>query len=402
MKSFLKTVAYLIFIFLSILFIYYGNRYVCHNQYNKGINYEREEELNYLVFAEVKTIDKIIKDTSDPSSQKIYFKAEIFGDKNYNNNLVIGTQILDDTDKNVAQVSPGDKVVLLPMDDDLIFQYYYRFDKIVILGVVFAALVIVLGGIKGIKTILALAMTCLSIFFVFIPAIGRGYNIYFSSCIICLYIIITTFIIVYGYNRKSMVAAISCLTGVVFSVIITFLMDSWMKLTGYINDETYMLGNIFGIKDLDVKAIIFSMITIGAMGAIMDVSMSITTSLYEIKSSKTNATAMSLLKSGISIGRDIMGTMTNTLILAYIGSSLIVVLIYAGSNYSLLSLVNKEELIFEFLQSLVGSLSILLTIPITAVISSVFFTDVNKYPEGRSKLRKLPAGSARSEKIQHY
>ncbi|MDF2987029.1 MAG: hypothetical protein K0R50_2539 [Eubacterium sp.] len=397
MKSLLKTVFYLIFIFLSILFIFYGNRYICHSQYNKGVIYEREEELNYLVFAEVMTIDKIIRDTSDPSSKKIQFKAKIFGDKNNNERLIIGTQIMDSTDKNVVQVSSGDKVVLLPMDEELIFQYYYRFDKIIILGVIFAALVILLGGIKGIKTIISLAMTCLSIFFVFIPAIGRGYNIYFSSCIICLYIIITTFIIVYGYNRKSLVAAASCLTGVVFSVIFTYVMDSWMKLTGYINDETYMLGNIYGIEDLDVKAIIFSMITIGAMGAIMDVSMSITSSLHEIKLSNVNITSLSLLKSGISIGRDIMGTMTNTLILAYIGSSLIVVLIYAGSNYSLLSLLNKEELIFEFLQSLIGSLSLLLTIPITAVISSIFFTD--KHPE-ETKLKRLPAGSNRFTKFQ--
>ncbi|WP_242656481.1 YibE/F family protein [Ruminiclostridium hungatei] len=342
--------------------------------------------MNYLVFAEVISIDEITEETEDASNilnKCIYFKAETFGDKTQSNNntLINAKQIINSTDKNIVQVSPGDKVVLLPMDDEFLFQYYYRFDKIVILGIIFAGFIILLGGIKGIKTIISLAATCLSIFFVFIPSIGRGYNIYFSSCIICLYIIVTTFAIIYGYNRKSAAAAFSCLTGAAISVTVTFLMDKWMLLTGYINDETYMLGNIFGIDNLDVKAIIFSMITIGALGAIMDVSMSIASSLYEIKLNNISTTPGALLKSGFSIGKDMMGTMTNTLILAYIGSSLIVVLIYAGSDYSLLSLLNKEELIFEFLQSLIGSLSLLLTIPITTVICSVSFRDKN--PKGR-------------------
>ncbi|OPX44298.1 YibE/F-like protein [Ruminiclostridium hungatei] len=386
MKSILKIISYLLFILLAFLFIYYGNRYVCHNHYQRGITYEREEELNYLVFAEVISIDEITEETEDASNilnKCIYFKAETFGDKTQSNNntLINAKQIINSTDKNIVQVSPGDKVVLLPMDDEFLFQYYYRFDKIVILGIIFAGFIILLGGIKGIKTIISLAATCLSIFFVFIPSIGRGYNIYFSSCIICLYIIVTTFAIIYGYNRKSAAAAFSCLTGAAISVTVTFLMDKWMLLTGYINDETYMLGNIFGIDNLDVKAIIFSMITIGALGAIMDVSMSIASSLYEIKLNNISTTPGALLKSGFSIGKDMMGTMTNTLILAYIGSSLIVVLIYAGSDYSLLSLLNKEELIFEFLQSLIGSLSLLLTIPITTVICSVSFRDKN--PKGR-------------------
>ncbi|PYG90172.1 putative membrane protein [Ruminiclostridium sufflavum DSM 19573] len=390
MKSFFKGFLYFIFIFLAFLFIFFGNRYVHNSQHYKGVVYEREEELNQLIFAKVISIDKTAEDASDSSNTVIYFKARVFGDKESNDKLITGTQVIDNSVKNSIQVSPGDKVVLFPMDDEFLFQYYYRFDKISVLGGIFAAFIILLGGIKGVKTIISLALTCLSIFFVFIPSIGRGFNIYLSSCIICLYIIVTTFTIIYGYNKKSATAAFSCLIGAAFSVIITYITDKWMLLTGYINDDAYMLGTILGIDNLDVKAIMFSMITIGAMGAIMDVSMSIASALYEIKLNTAGSSPWALLKSGFSIGRDMMGTMTNTLILAYIGSSLIVVLIYANSDYSLMNLLNKEELIFEFLQSLIGSLSLLLTIPITAVVCSFFFTD--KYYKECS-LKKQPAVS---------
>ena len=144
-----------------------------------------------------------------------------------------------------------------------------------------------------------------------------------------------------------------------------------MKLTGYINDEAFMLETLLGIENVSVKAILFSMITIGALGAVMDVSMSIISPLWELKANDSYITAGALIQSGFSIGRDVMGTMTSTLVLAYIGGSLITVLMYSASNYPLISLLNKEEIIYEFLQSLTGSLSLLVTIPVAVLLSTV-------------------------------
>jgi uncharacterized membrane protein len=198
-----------------------------------------------------------------------------------------------------------------------------------------------------------------------------------------------TLITVYGPNKKSVIAVLSCVAGVGFSAFLSNTMDRWMKLTGYINDDMYMLNSIFGIE-VDVKALIFSMITIGALGAIMDVSISIVSALNELKENNKGIGAGALMQSGFSIGRDIMGTMANTLILAYIGSSLIVVLVYAASNYSLLSLMNKEEIIFEFLQSLIGNLSLLFTIPFTTVISSIMLSgkDMNSRHSSQARYRR--------------
>lgn len=373
---------YILVLLFSVLFIYYGNQYINSHKADGGMIINREEELDTLMFAEIVSLDGETND--EVSGKKIAFTAKTFGDGESRSEVVQGYQILNNDSKNTSAVSVGDKVVLMSYGENNLFQYYYRFDKVVILGLVMIGFILLMGGLKGFNTIVSLALTCLSIFLIFIPSIKAGYNIYLSTVVICLYIIIETLIIVYGLSKKSIITALSCGTGVVFSGIVSLFMDRWMKLTGYMNDDTYMLSTLFGF-DVNVKAIMFSMITIGALGAIMDVSMSVTSPLCELKETNKRVSAKALMKYGFSIGRDFMGTMTNTLILAYMGSSMIVVLVYAASNYPLLSLLNKEEIVFEFLQSLVGSLGILFTIPLTTIIASLVLSGGKEQPQYRDK-----------------
>lgn len=370
MKKALNVAVYLMVLLCSVLFIYYGNQYLSHGSHG-GIAYDREEELDTLVFAKIVSIDQVTE--RDTSGKEIAFTAKTFAFGSDRSEVIQGRQILNDNSGNMPAVSVGDKAVLLSYGGEYLFQYYYRLDKVIVLGLAIVAFILLMGGMKGVRTIVSLALTCLSIFLVFIPSIKAGYNIYVSTVIICLYIMIETLMIVYGLSKKSVIAAFSCAVGIAFSGSISLLMDRWMKLTGYINDDTYMLDTLFGV-DVDVRALMFSMITIGALGAIMDVSMSVTSPLCELKETNKEISATALIKSGFHIGRDFMGTMTNTLILAYMGSSMIVVLIYAASNYPLLSILNKEAIIFEFLQSLIGCLGILFTIPFTTIVASLILS----------------------------
>jgi len=184
-----------------------------------------------------------------------------------------------------------------------------------------------------------------------------------------------SFLIIYGANKKSLSAGIGCLAGILVSGFLTLIMDRVLKLTGLVNEESLYVVRVNPTNPIDLKAIIFAAILIGAIGAIMDVSMSIAASLAELKD-KLEYTPFSLIiKSGISIGRDIMGTMANTLILAYIGSSLSVVLLLVSYNSSILELMNKEMIVVEILQSLVGSFGILVTIPITSMVCAYLFSE---------------------------
>ena len=119
---------------------------------------------------------------------------------------------------------------------------------------------------------------------------------------------------------------------------------------------------------INLRALIFAMITIGAMGAVMDVAMDISSSLFEVKRHAPEITDKDLFRSGLNIGRDVMGTMANTLVLAYIGSSLCTILLKISYANSMLELLNTEGIIVELLNALIGSLAILLTIPLTALV----------------------------------
>jgi uncharacterized membrane protein len=130
---------------------------------------------------------------------------------------------------------------------------------------------------------------------------------------------------------------------------------------------------------VDLRGVIFAAIIIGATGAVMDVAISIASSLHELNDQLEHPTFGTLLKSGFVIGRDMMGTMANTLVLAYIGSSLATVVLIVAYNASLTSIFNKEMIVVEVEQALVGSLGILSAIPLTSLLAAWF------YPLGRKK-----------------
>lgn len=366
MKRIAGLLFYILMLAVFCTMIYYGNRLVSQNAYS-GTVFDKETDLNAMIFATVTAIDRTAQ-SDDGTTTEFDFTAKAFA--NQKSETVQAKQVIDPNSRIASPVSVGDRVVLLSYGDGLMFQYFFRFDKIILLGVILAISLLLMGGAKGFNTVVSLALTCLAIFFVYVPAISAGYNIYTASIMVCVYITLMTFFIVYGANKKSVIAAISCITGIAFSGALTAIMNRWLKLTGYINGDIYMLRDQLGFN-IDVKALLFAMITLGALGAVMDVSMSITSALWELAQSNAKINAGALMRSGMNIGRDIMGTMSNTLILAYIGSSLVVVMLYASAHYSLLGLLNKEEIIFEFLQSLVGSLSLVFTIPLTAFIAAM-------------------------------
>ena len=271
-------------------------------------------------------------------------------------------------------VSEGDKLFIFqtgsPQEESWEAGEFYRSDAILLLAGLFLLGLLLFGRRKGLMTILSLVLTCLAVFVVFVPAILAGYNAYAVSVITCLFIIAMTLSLVSGPSKKSLAAALGCAGGVAVAGILSVVMDKLMKLTGYLNDETMYVSLLNEANPIDLKGIVFAAIVIGAMGATMDVAMDISSSLFEIHRKVPEISYSHLVQSGFTIGRDIMGTMANTLILAYIGSSLTTVLLYASYQASLSQLLNRELIIVELLQALSGSIGILCTIPISAFIAS--------------------------------
>ena len=268
------------------------------------------------------------------------------------------------------EVEVGDRVMLIYHEhiNTFFFMDYERINYILILGGIFFVLIVLFGRKKGFNSFLSLGFVCMAIFMVFIPAILSGMNIYVVATIICIYSIVSTLLIVIGPNKKAVSAMLGCLGGVLFAGILMFSMDSIMHLTGLVDSEARSLLNIPLENPINIRAIIFAGVIIGSTGAIMDVAMSISSSLWEVRQAGGASNFRSIFKSGIEIGKDILGTMLNTLILAYIGSSLSVILLLTAGATSFLDLVNREMIIVEFLRALVGSFGMFLTIPLTAAI----------------------------------
>ena len=310
--------------------------------------------------------------------ETIVFNAEITSG-NRRGQIVRSEQNLRDyIHFTLEEVKEGQTVLLINTGMGWHFSGIIRTDRIIILGLLFIAALLFFGRKKGFNTILSLAFTCLAVFTVFIPSILSGKNIFLMAALVCVFTTVVTLVLVMGYNKKSLAAAIGCISGLLAAGLITLIMDRVLLLTGVLNEQSLQLVYLPLSNPIDLKAIIFAGIVIGAMGAIMDVSMSISSSLWEIKEEAKTIKFKALFRSGLNIGKDIMGSMANTLILAYIGSSLSVILVLIVISNSLMQLLNMEMIIVEILQALSGSFGILLAMPLTAFFAAVFFTGKKK------------------------
>lgn len=382
-KSFLnkESFIYLFTIVMSLFLLFIGNKITTKNlDILSGVDGISSQKAQVIKVIKTATVEYDLGGESPEMGKEITFSAKILSGEGKGSEINALQTIDPFTGTSLKEVEPGDKVIIYNLDNEgseneFVFGEYLRTDALVILGIVFLVFLVLFARFKGFNTIISLAFTCAAIFAVFIPAVLQGFNIYFWSIITCVFIIVMSLIIVYGANKKSLAAGIGCFVGILVSGGLTLLMDRVLKLTGLVSEESLYVIRVNPENPIDLKAIIFAAILIGAIGAIMDVSMSIAAALAELQE-KLEYTPFSLLiKSGMSIGRDIMGTMTNTLVLAYIGSSLSVVLLLVSYNSSFLDLFNKEMIVVEILQSLVGSIGILITIPLTSLACAYLFSE---------------------------
>lgn len=317
-------------------------------------------------------------------NKTVYFRCEIKnGDfkgetvEAYESMSVYDTVPLD-------EVKTGDRVLITRLEGEEGGWYLFDYDRTIplwVLGIAFIVLLLLFGRKKGVNTVISLGFTCAAVFVVFVPSVLSERNVYFWSIVTCIYIIAMTLTVTEGYSKKTLAAVIGCTSGVVVAGLLTLIADRFLNLTGVTSEDTIYIKMNF---NLDLNALIFAGIILGAVGAVMDVSVSISSSLKELYDQIEEPTFGKLFKSGITIGRDIMGTMANTLVLAYIGCELSATLIQVVYSSSLLTMFSREKIVAEMLQALVGSIGILLTIPLTAAVSSARYTGFHK-----TKLREI-------------
>lgn len=279
-------------------------------------------------------------------------------------------------------IAPGDKVILAleVIDDQIVGAYpqdFYREFHIYLLIVIFVVLLIVIGRLKGLKAVITLGITILLIAKVMLPAMLKGYDPLLLAILTSVLVTTLTIFVIAGFTSKSIATIIGTTGGVIVAALISLWAGKAAKLTGLSGQEAQMLMCVAEDIGFNFKNLLFAGIIIGALGAVMDVSMSIASAMEEIKANNPSISYKKLIQSGMNVGRDVMGTMSNTLILAYTGTSIPLLLLFLSYQQSFLKIINMDFIATEFVRALSGSIGLIFAIPITAFISAALLK-VNK------------------------
>ena len=278
----------------------------------------------------------------------------------------------------------GEEVLLRAGGEGYAIADYDRLPGIVWLLIGFGVLLVLFGGLTGFKALFVLLLAVLLIakglisFILFSPS-----HILFWTFLIGSIITLATQLIIGGCNRKSAGAIIGTIGGILVAGVLALIAIHGTYLTGIDEEQATMLKVLY-LQDVDFRELLFSGIILGALGAVMDVAVSIAAAQYEMKQLAPATKFKTLVSSGLAVGRDVMGTMANTLVLAYIGGALpLILLISAQPNIDLLRVLNLNMIAAEIVRSLIGSIGLLCAIPITAYATAFLLTV--KRARGRQK-----------------
>jgi uncharacterized membrane protein len=322
----------------------------------------------------VTAIKYVDTDNPDTTKQEVTVKVtsgEFKGTERIIDNMLTGNPaydiVLKKGNKVILHVEPVSEFVNTPDDVDYFIADIKRDNAILLFGGIFAALLLLIGRKKGLTSIISIIATVGLIFFVLLPMILNGFCPIASSVLTGILSTIITIYFVGGFNSKSSSAIIGTSVSLMFAGALSLLAIYLAHLTGFAGEENMFLYS--ARPDLNFTGILSASIIIAALGALMDTSVSIASTINEIHETDETLGVKDLFKSGMNVGRDIIGTMSNTLILVYLGSSLPLVLL--SSNIDLNKFFNLNQVATEILSATIGSIAILACVPITAIVASI-------------------------------
>jgi uncharacterized membrane protein len=301
----------------------------------------------------------------------------------------VANEITDNPAYNILP-KPGEEVIVAVTKDksgkvEINIADYKRQDKLLILLFVFLAAFLFFGGKQGLKSLVGLGICIGLISFVLLPLSLQGFNPIITAVVICALTTAALMLIVAGFSKKAAASILGTVGGVVIAGIASWLMIDSAPLTGLSSEEAQILrGSTLMQPPEFYRGLLASGMLIGALGVIMDVGISIASAVTELKNSNPSLDAGELYKLGMNVGRDIMGTMTCTLVLAYAGGALPLLLLV--SQMPSVKLLNLDLVATEIAAALTGSLGLVCTIPLTAFIAAKLMADTKSSKTESSNL----------------
>ena len=274
------------------------------------------------------------------------------------------------------EVAKGSRVVV-KVDDPKgsvkpfysIFNYDRTLPIVTMLGV-FALAIVAVGRSKGLKSLIGLVFSLFVIMGFLLPAIYHGMSPIAAGVFTAFVVTVLSMLLLNGATGKTMVAIVSTMLGVLAAVALYLVFSNLMRLSGYNLDQAEELLAIHSATGLDVGGIMFVGVLVSALGAVMDMCMSVAASLFEMHRLHPDTSAGQIIESGMNIGRDMIGTMCMTLILAFTGTAVASLLVMVSYGAQLDTLLASDYVATELLQSSIGAISVVLSVPITAAVSA--------------------------------
>lgn len=328
-------------------------------------------------------VDNIIEEKDiQPMNQQnwqLYQKLELLITKGSikNKTIIVENGLLPMA--NVQKYNEGEKVMVsfskdYKGNDTFYISDYMRRDSLIWLFIIFIALTIYIARWRGISSLIGMGLSFFVIFFYILPNILSGASPVQVAVIGSFIIVPLTFYFSHGFNKKTTVAVI----GTIIALIITGLLANFFiqmaKLTGFASEEASFL-QIAKQGAIDMKGLLLAGIIIGALGVLDDITISQSAIVFQLKEANSKLKFEDLYKRAMNIGQDHISSMVNTLILVYTGATLPLLLLFINNPHPFSEIINYELIADEIIRTLVGSIGLILSVPITTFIASIVAKD---------------------------
>ena len=276
-----------------------------------------------------------------------------------------------------AACKPGMKVIVMQsVAGDSTVTSVYTQDRegvIYIFALIYLLVLCLIGGKQGIKGCLGLVFTFFCVIFVYLPLVYLKYSPFWTAVFVCFITTLVTMYLIGGPTRKTCAATLGTLVGVILAGVSAWCFSKASGISGYNVSDIETLMTLWNTNRIQVGGLLFSGLLISCLGAVMDVAMSISSAIDEIYRQNLSLSRKELFKAGLRVGRDMMGTDSNTLILAFAGSSVSTLLLEYSYNLPYQQIINSNNIGIAIMQGLAGSFGIVLSVPFTVLICTILF-----------------------------
>ena len=334
-----------------------------------ALQYQQADRCTALVTA---VDDSAIIDTGLVRSGEQRCTLELLGGR-FEGQTTTGVNMLNGSLEQDKLFVPGDKamVVVSYQGDEILsvtMTDHYRIGKEAILAGIFAVFLILFAGRTGMRAIASFVLTVLMLWKVLVPLYLNGWNPIVMGLLVTLVLTLLIIALVYGFDRRCLSAVSGAFLGVLVTCALGILFTGLFQIHGAV--MAYSESLLYaGYQDLNLTQIFMASIFIGSSGAVMDLSVDITSAVHEVVEKRPDISRWEAVRSGLNVGRAAMGTMTTTLLLAYSGGYIALLMVFMAQGTPIWNILNYKYVASEIVHTIVGSFGLVTVAPFTALTS---------------------------------